>query len=122
MRYGGLNWLNRAIIAQTAPFGKPEFAESCRKKHSNERKRRDSPARLSLPATIRSTEVNDVYYRPSAAIPALPICTSSEDLTPDTPTAPTTWPSTTIGTPPSSRPSREGADRKETRPLLIMSS
>ena len=61
-------------------------------------------------------------YAVSAAIPALATCASSVDLTPDTPTAPTTWPSTTIGTPPSSMPSRLGAPRKEVRPLLIISS
>ncbi len=36
-----------------------------------------------------------------AAMPALATCASSFDFTPLTPTAPITWPSFTIGTPPS---------------------
>lgn len=44
-------------------------------------------------------------YSPSAAIPACATCASSLDFTPDTPTAPSTWPSLTIITPPSSSPS-----------------
>src|SRR5690606_22524567 len=46
-----------------------------------------------------------------AAMPARAIWASSSDLTPDTPTAPTTCPSWTMGTPPSSMPS-SGAERK----------
>ncbi|MCY1419272.1 hypothetical protein D9M71_348580 [compost metagenome] len=53
--------------------------------------------------------------------PALAICASCSALTPDTPTAPTTWPSTTIGTPPSSEVSK-GAERKALRPPLTISS
>src|SRR5690606_4438334 len=52
----------------------------------------------------------------SAAIPARAIATSSLDLTPDTPTAPTIWPSTVMGTPPSSMPFKPGADRNAVRP------
>ena len=63
-----------------------------------------------------------VLTQASAAMPALAICASSDDLTPDTPTAPTTWPSTMIGTPPSSMPSIKGALRNDMRPPLIMSS
>src|SRR5690606_16636929 len=61
-------------------------------------------------------------HRPSAALPARSLSTCSEDFTPDTPTAPTIWPSATTGTPPSSMPSSCGADRKATRPLLMISS
>jgi len=60
--------------------------------------------------------------RPSAAIPALATCASSFDLTPLTPTAPITWPSLTIGTPPSSMPCMPGAVRNAVRPPLMMSS
>ena len=59
---------------------------------------------------------------PSAAMPARAICASSVDFTPETPTAPTCWPSTMIGTPPSSIASSIGADRNAVRPWLIISS
>ncbi|CFL99634.1 Uncharacterised protein [Bordetella pertussis] len=55
-------------------------------------------------------------------MPARAISASSLDFTPDTPTAPTTSPSTVTGTPPSSMPSSSGADRKAWRPLLMISS
>ncbi len=43
-----------------------------------------------------------------------------DDLTPLTPTTPTHWPCTRMGTPPSSMPSRVGAlGGKEVRPWLI---
>ncbi len=56
-----------------------------------------------------------------AATPALAIWASCAAVTPDTPTEPMTWPSTTTGTPPSSEQTT-GAERKAVRPLLTMSS
>src|SRR5476651_2128358 len=53
--------------------------------------------------------------------PALATCASCSALTPETPTAPITCPSTKIGTPPSSEVSN-GADKKAYRPPLTMSS
>ena len=57
-----------------------------------------------------------------AAMPARAIWASSLDFTPDTPTAPMQWPSTMMGTPPSSMPSIVGADRNDVRPPLMVSS
>lgn len=51
--------------------------------------------------------------RPIAAMPARAICASSDDFTPETPMAPTHSLPTMIGTPPSSIPSSDGAERKE---------
>ncbi len=56
-----------------------------------------------------------------AATPALAIWASCAAVTPETPTEPMTWPSTTTGTPPSSEQTT-GAERKAVRPLLTMSS
>ncbi|MNZ52257.1 hypothetical protein D3C78_700980 [compost metagenome] len=58
----------------------------------------------------------------SAATPALAIWASCSALTPETPTAPITWPSTRIGTPPSSMPLSIGTERKAVRPPLMVSS
>lgn len=57
----------------------------------------------------------------SAATPALATCASSPAFTPETPTAPITWPSSTTGTPPSSEVI-SGAVTKAVRPPLTMSS
>gem|GEM_PF-1760226 len=56
-----------------------------------------------------------------AATPALAIWASCAAVTPETPTEPMTWPSTTSGTPPSSEQTT-GAERKALRPPLTMSS
>src|SRR5690606_23657693 len=52
----------------------------------------------------------------TAATPARAMAPSSGDLTPDTPMAPTTCPSTTMGTPPSISASMPGTVKKEWRP------
>src|SRR3989344_4917387 len=57
-----------------------------------------------------------------AAMAVAAISASSTALTPLTPTAPMQCPSTTMATPPSSRPSRPGAERKAVRPPLTISS
>ncbi len=75
--------------------------------------------------TSRCQSVETITTRnqaPIASKPALPICTSSVDFTPETPIAPKHWPLIMIGTPPSSIPSSVGAVMNEKRPLLIMSS
>jgi hypothetical protein len=69
MRYDGVNWLNLAIIAQMAVPGQ-----------AGERARMGFRMQQIFPA---------MHHTPSAAMPALAICTSSADFTPDTPTAPT---------------------------------
>src|SRR5690606_13939893 len=99
-RYDGINWLNRSFIEQK---------------------------RLSGQAHLRVKEVRIPtekirFYAFSAAMPAFATCASSKDLTPETPTAPTHCPSTSTGPPPSSMPCNTGADRKDTRPPLIISS
>ena len=62
---------------------------------------------------------SSVYLRLCA--PALATCASCTEVTPDTPMAPMTWPSTMIGTPPS-REVSNGADKNAWRPPLTMSS
>lgn len=77
---------------------------------------------VNLARSPQTSGKDFVFYNAKAAIPALAICASSADFTPETPTAPKHCPSSIIGTPPSSMPSIYGADIKETRPLLIISS
>ncbi|MNQ48223.1 hypothetical protein D3C85_620950 [compost metagenome] len=77
------------------------------------------PCPAATAAGVRLCSVLCVQAR--AATPALATWASCSALTPDTPTAPITWPSTISGTPPS-REVSSGADRKALRPPLTMSS
>lgn len=105
---------NTEILPSALPRGQPYGAWGIAAVHGGPAERPISPQ-----ATARFC---DYCLLDKTAIPALAICASSSDLTPDTPTAPTKSPLTTIGTPPSSMAGSPGADSIAVRPLKIMSS
>jgi hypothetical protein len=69
---------------------------STRDPHGPER-----PAPTGRPAKLHRPAARVLYF-PNASTPALPTCASCSEVAPDTPTAPTTLPSTMMGIPPSS--------------------
>ena len=85
-------------------------------------RRQQQQSRDDLLRPEREFDHADDEPRSAPAIPARATCASSGDFTPETPTAPTVWPSTTICSPPSSRPCSSGTDRNAKRPLLTTSS